>query len=213
MHNMTLAITTRMSDSVVFVVDDDPVLREALASLLRSVGYRVVALGDPDELFSHPLAKRAGCLILDVRLQGCSGFDLQQRLTDSGSRLPIIFITGHGDIPMSVRAMKAGATDFLTKPFRSQALIDAVASALTGYAEYLEQQRAVDVLRKRFDCLTPRERQVMGGVANGFLNKQIASQLEVSEITVKLHRANMMRKLHASTVADVVRASHQLQLP
>ncbi|MDH0748893.1 response regulator [Pseudomonas sp. GD03842] len=212
MQNMMVATATRMDEPVVFVVDDDPVLSGALASLLRSVGHHVVALGDPEELFLHPLAGQAACLILDVRLQGYSGFDLQRRLSDAGSRLPVIFITGYGDIPMSVRAMKAGAVDFLTKPFSSQDLIDAVARALAVYAEYLQKQEAVDALRRRFECLTPRERQVMGGVANGFLNKQIASQLEVSEITVKLHRANMMKKMHVRTVADVVRASRQLEL-
>ena len=163
-------------------------------------------------MLADPLAQKAGCLILDVRLQGYSGFDLQQRLTEANNRMPIIFITGHGDIPMSVRAMKAGATDFLTKPFRSQDLIDAVAVAVASYREFLEAQREIDTLRMRFECLTPREKQVMGGVVKGLLNKQIASHLGVSEITVKLHRANMMRKLQARSIADVVRAGHQLEL-
>lgn len=212
MHNLTSSMPPAMSAPIVFVVDDDQVLSGAVASLLKSVGYSVREFAGPNEVLAHPLVGIAGCLILDVRLQGYSGFELQQRLLESGSRLPIIFITGYGDIPMSVRAMKAGAANFLTKPFRSQDLIDAVTEALAGHYEYLEKQRAVDSLRRRFECLTPRERQVMGGVVNGSLNKQIASDLDVSEITVKLHRANMMRKMRANTIADVVRAGHQLEL-
>jgi len=197
---------------IVFIVDDDSVLSGSIASLLKSVGYDTKAFAGPEDMLAHPLAQKAGCLILDVRLQGSSGLDLQQQLAESQNRVPIIFMTGHGDIPMSVRAMKAGAADFLTKPFRSQDLIDAVAIAVASHSEFLEKQREIDALRKRFECLTPREKQVMGGVVKGRLNKQIASDLEVSEITVKLHRANMMRKLDARSVADVVRAGHQLEL-
>ncbi|MFJ3486037.1 response regulator transcription factor [Pseudomonas sp. NPDC090202] len=212
MYQSISSKTVQSSEPIVFVVDDDPVLRGAVASLLKSVGYQVRDFSGPEGMLEHPLAEKAGCLILDVRLQGYSGLDLQQRLAETDNRLPIIFMTGHGDIPMSVRAMKAGAADFLTKPFRAQDLIDAVAVAVASHCEFLEKQRAVDSLRKRFECLTPREKQVMVGVVNGFLNKQIASQLQVSEITVKLHRANMMRKLHARSIADVVRAGHQLAL-
>lgn len=212
MYHSTSSRTAQTNAPVVFIVDDDLVLSGSVASLLSSVGYNTKAFSGPEDMLAHPLAHKAGCLILDVRLQGYSGFDLQQRLAKADNRMPIIFMTGHGDIPMSVRAMKAGAADFLTKPFRSQDLIDAVAVAVASHCEFLEAQREIDSLRKRFECLTPREKQVMGGVVKGFLNKQIAGHLEVSEITVKLHRANMMRKLHARSIADVVRAGHQLEL-
>lgn len=212
MLNLSSSTPPTISATMVFVVDDDQVLSGAVASLLKSVGYSVKEFSNPNEVLEDPLVAMAGCLILDVRLKGYSGFELQQRILESGSRLPIIFITGHGDIPMSVRAMKAGAANFLTKPFRSQDLIDAVTEALAGYHEYIEKQVAFDSLRKRFDCLTPRERQVMCGVVYGLLNKQIASDLDVSEMTVKLHRANMMRKMGVNTIADVVRAGHQLEL-
>ncbi|MBD8123639.1 response regulator transcription factor [Pseudomonas lutea] len=212
MPTFTSSKPSLINAQVVFVVDDDEVLRLAVASLLRSVGYNVREFSDPNEMLAHSLAAVAGCLVLDVRLQGYSGFDLQHRLSQSGNRMPIIFITGYGDIPMSVRAMKAGAANFLTKPFRSQELIDAVHDAVAIHEDYVEKQRAIESLRKRFECLTPRERQVMGGVVSGFLNKQIASDLDVSEITVKLHRANMMRKMHVNTIADVVRAGHQLEM-
>jgi len=212
MSGFTSSMPSLMSAPVVFVVDDDEVVCRAVASLLRSVGYNVQAFSGPNEMLAHPMAGVAGCLVLDVRLQGYSGFDLQHRLSQSGNRMPIIFMTGYGDIPMSVKAMKAGAANFLTKPFRSQELIDAVHDAIAIHKDYVEKQRAVDSLRKRFECLTPRERQVMGGVVNGSLNKQIASDLDVSEITVKLHRANMMRKMHVNTIADVVRAGHQLEI-
>jgi FixJ family two-component response regulator len=212
MYHSTSSRNWESNAPVVFIVDDDSVLSSSIASLLSSVGYNAKAFSRPEDMLADPLAQKAGCLILDVRLQGYSGFDLQQRLTEANNRMPIIFITGHGDIPMSVRAMKAGATDFLTKPFRSQDLIDAVAVAVASYREFLEAQREIDTLRMRFECLTPREKQVMGGVVKGLLNKQIASNLGVSEITVKLHRANMMRKLQARSIADVVRAGHQLEL-
>lgn len=212
MHTFTSSTLPPTGAPIVFVVDDDEVVSGAVASLLKSVGYNVRAFSGPNEMLADPFAGLAGCLVLDVRLQGYSGFDLQQRLSESGSRLPIVFMTGHGDIPMSVRAMKAGAANFLTKPFRSQDLIDAVTEAVATYQAYLEKQRALDSLRKRFECLTPRERQVMAGVVKGSMNKQIAGDLAVSEITVKLHRANMMRKMHANTIADVVMAGHQLQL-
>ena len=212
MRNFNSSEPAMKNAPIVFVVDDDEVVCRAVVSLLRSVGYNVKEFSDPNEMLVHPSARVAGCLVLDVRLQGYSGFDLQHRLSESGNNPPIIFITGHGDIPMSVRAMKAGAANFLTKPFRSQDLIDAVQEAIAVHESYLEKQRAVDSLRKRFECLTPRERQVMGGVVKGSLNKQIASDLDVSEITVKLHRANMMRKMHASTIADLVRAGYHLEL-
>jgi FixJ family two-component response regulator len=213
MHQSNVSRAAQTHAPIVFIVDDDSVLSGAVASLLKSVGYNTRAFSGPEDMFADPLAGKAQCLVLDVRLQGYSGFDLQQRLTESDNHMPIIFMTGHGDIPMSVRAMKAGAADFLTKPFRSQDLIDAVATAVASHSEFVEKQCEIDSLRSRFECLTPREKQVMGGVVKGLLNKQIAGHLKVSEITVKLHRANMMRKLHARSIADVVRAGHQLELP
>lgn len=212
MYHLTSPSTAQVNAPVVLIVDDDSVLSGSVASLLKSVGYDTRVFSGPEDMLAHPLARKAGCLILDVRLQGSSGFDLQQRLAESENRVPIIFMTGHGDIPMSVRAMKAGAADFLTKPFRSQDLIDAVAVAVASHSEFVEKQIEMDALRQRFECLTPREKQVLAGVVKGRLNKQIAGDLAVSEITVKLHRANMMRKLGARSIADVVRAGHQLEL-
>jgi len=197
---------------VVFVVDDDDVLRGALGSLLRSVGYTVAEFSSPQDMLDHPLADSAGCLLLDVRLQGYSGFDVQLALSESGSGMPIIFMTGHGDIPMSVRAMKAGAVDFFAKPFRQQDLLDSVARAVEDHRQRVEKQRNLQLMRHRFESLTPREKQVMRGVVDGLLNKQIAGNLEISEITVKLHRANTMRKMGVGTLADLVRAGRQLAL-
>lgn len=196
----------------VFVVDDDEVLCGAVASLLRSVGYQVKEFSTPEAMLAHPLAKVAGCLILDVRLRGQSGFDVQQQLSDAGIGMPIIFMTGHGDVPMSVRAMKAGAADFFAKPFRQQDLLDAVAKALESHQLSLEKSHRLDTLRSRFELLTPREKQVMCGVVHGLLNKQIAGDLELCEITVKQHRANMMRKMRTSNLATLVRAGYDLKL-
>lgn len=197
---------------IVFVVDDDEVLCGAVASLLRSVGYQVNEFSNPQAMLAHPLAKVAGCLILDVRLRGQSGFDVQAQLTESGIDVPVIFMTGHGDVPMSVRAMKAGAVDFFAKPFRQQDLLDSVASALDVYRLSLEKNQRLESLRARFELLTPREKQVMCGVVHGLLNKQIASDLDLCEITVKQHRANMMRKMRFPNLASLVRAGYDLKL-
>jgi FixJ family two-component response regulator len=195
---------------IVLVVDDDEAIREALTDLLRSVGIEAKGYGSTRELLDAPETDRPGCLILDVRLPGLSGLDLQAQLARSGSTRPIIFMTGHGDIPMSVRAMKAGAIDFLTKPFRDQDMLDAVAAAIE---KDLAQRREAGVAKEvaaQAATLTPREAEVMAAVVKGLMNKQIAGQLGISEITVKLHRGHVMRKMGVRSVADLVRKAELL---
>jgi len=197
---------------VVFIIDDDAPLRDALSSLLRSVGMQAVAYGATPEFLRHPLPDAPCCLLLDVRLQGSSGLDFQDELQRRDIALPIVFMTGHGDIPMSVRAMKAGAIDFLPKPFREQDLLDAVAAALARDTERRASVEAASALSARFATLTPREREIMGLAASGLMNKQIAGTVGTSEITVKIHRANAMRKMQAKTFADLVRMAEALGL-
>ncbi len=192
-------------DPVVFVVDDDPSMREALNSLFRSVGLRVEVFGSAPELLQAKLPEVASCLVLDIRLPKRSGLDFQSELAKSEIRIPIIFITAHGDVPMSVRAMKAGAVDFLTKPFRDQDLLDAVATAIERDRARREEEKGVTALKALFESLTPREREVMGLVTAGLMNKQIAGEIGVSEITVKIHRGHVMRKMGARSLADLVR--------
>ena len=194
-------------ESRVFVIDDDASVRQALISLLQSVGLNVEAFGSPADFFKRRTAKdiAAACLILDVRLPGVSGLDFQAELAKSDTHLPIIFISGHGDIPMTVRAMKAGAVEFLTKPFREQDLLEAVQLALQRDRDRRIEQRAVLQIRARFEALTPREQEVVGLVTAGLMNKQVAAELGVSEVTVKLHRGNVMKKMGARSLADLVR--------
>jgi len=186
-------------ESQVFVIDDDASVRQALTSLLQSVGLNVEAFGSPADFFKRRTAKdiAAACLVLDVRLPGVSGLDFQAELAKSDTHLPIIFISGHGDIPMTVRAMKAGAVEFLTKPFREQDLLDAVQLALQRDRDRRIEDRAVLQTRARFDALTPREQEILGLVTAGLMNKQVAAELGVSEITVKVHRGNVMKKMGA----------------
>lgn len=200
------------TQAVVFIIDDDAPLREALSSLLRSVGMQAVAYGATPEFLRHPLPDTPCCLLLDVRLQGSSGLDFQGELARRDIALPIVFMTGHGDIPMSVRAMKAGAVDFLPKPFLEQDLLDAVAAALARDTERRAAVQAASALGARFATLTPREREIMGLAASGLMNKQIAGAVGTSEITVKIHRANAMRKMQARTFADLVRMAEALGL-
>lgn len=198
---------------IVYVVDDDKAMRESLDSLIRSIGFRVSAFASGTEFFN---AKRDGapsCLILDVRLPGLGGLDLQRELNRAGVDVPIIFITGHGDIPMTVKAMKAGAIEFLTKPFREQDLLDAISQAILRDSENRRSRGKVVELQTRFEKLTPREREVMQWVVAGMLNKQIAYRLGVSEITVKTHRSQVVQKMQAGSVADLVRMSEKLNLP
>lgn len=197
--------------SIVYVVDDDLSMREALVDLFRSMRMEAVAFESAADFLDRADLARPGCILLDVRLPGLSGLDFQAQLEQMGSRLPIIFMTGFGDIPMSVRAMKAGAVDFLTKPFRNQDILDAVTAAIERNAAERKEAAATEAVVALAQSLTPREREVMRAVVKGLMNKQIAYDLGISEITVKLHRGNVMRKMQAKSLADLVRLAEIAQ--
>jgi FixJ family two-component response regulator len=203
---------TAATTPIVFIVDDDSSVREGLRALFRSVGLRVEVFGSAAEFLQHKAPNSASCLVLDIRLPGVSGLDFQPQLLKANIRTPIIFMTGHGDIPMSVRAMKAGAVDFLAKPFRDQDMLDAVAAAIQRDQQVRETAGATEVLRSAYASLSPREQEVMTLVTSGLLNKQIAERLGRSVITIKVHRGNVMRKMGAKTVVELVRMAEALEL-
>lgn len=198
---------------IVFIVEDDISFREALKRLFRTVDLRTEVFGSASELLQYELPDVPGCLILDVRLPGVSGLDIQSELAKANIHIPIIFMTGHGDIPMSVRAMKAGAVDFLTKPFRDQDILDAVIAAINRDRLRREKEREVSGLQAHFESLSAREREIMALVTTGLMNKQVAAEVGLSEITVKIHRGNVMKKMGAKTLADLVRMAEALHLP
>jgi FixJ family two-component response regulator len=198
-------------DPIVFVIDDDRMIREGLQSLINSVGLRVAAFASAQDFLAAQRPDAPACLVLDVRMPGLSGLDLQQKLTQGAIMVPIIFLTGHGDIPMSVRAMKEGAHEFLTKPVRGQDLLDAIQKAIASDRELRRERQEWNQIRARFDALTPREKEVLDLVVAGLLNKQIADRLGMSELTVKTHRAHVMEKTQAESLAHLVRMSEKLK--
>ena len=201
---------TSAEQPIVFVIDDDESMRRALTNLFQSVGLRVEVFGSALELLQSSLPDVASCLVLDVRLPGLSGLDFQTELAKANIHIPIIFMTGHGDIPMTVRAMKAGAVDFLTKPFRHQEMLDAVATAIERDRKRRKDEKMISNAQALFETLTPRERDVLALVAAGFMNKQIAAEFGIAEITVKIHRGHIMKKMGTRSLADLVRIAEML---
>jgi FixJ family two-component response regulator len=201
---------TGTRESVVFIVEDDASMRRALTNLFQSVGLGVEVFGSAAEMLQNKLPDVASCLVLDIRLPGLSGLDFQTELTKANIHIPVIFMTGHGDIPMTVRAMKGGAVDFLTKPFRDQDMLDAVVTAIDRDRQRRETDKIIANLRALLETLTPREREILTLVSSGLMNKQIAAELGLAEITVKIHRGHIMRKMGSKSLADLVRKAEML---
>jgi FixJ family two-component response regulator len=197
---------------VIAIVDDDPSVREGLSSLIRSAGLKVETFASAQEFLARPSADAPSCLVLDLQLPGLSGLDLQKRMAEAGLEIPIVFLTGHGNIPASVQAMKAGAVEFLTKPFDDQELLDAIHEAVERDRHIRQQNAEMRDLRNRYESLTAREQEVMQQVVSGLLNKQIAGELKITEFTVKIHRGRVMRKMHADSLADLVRMAENLRI-
>ena len=200
----------RESEAVIAIVDDDPWVRDGLQRLIRSAGWRAETFASAQDFLSRPGTEEPSCLVLDLQLPGLSGLDLQKRMAEVGLEIPIVFLTGHGDIPASVQAMKAGAVEFLTKPVDDQKLLQAIQEAIERDRRTREQHAEVRELRDRYESLTPREQEVMQQVVSGLLNKQIAAELNITEVTVKFHRGHIMRKMRADSLADLVRMAESL---
>ena len=204
---------TPADDATVFVIDDDARMRAAMERLLKSIGLHVESFAAPKDFLVRRLPDGPSCLVLDVRLPGMSGLDVPRKLAEAGVQIPVIFVTGHGDIPMTVKAMKSGAVEFLTKPFRDQDLVDAIYQALERERETRQQQRDIQELKVRYETLTAREREVMGLLVSGMMTKQIASRLGTSEITAQVHRGQVMRKMQANSPAELGRIAEKLKIP
>ena len=201
------------SNAIIAIVDDDPSAREGLQALIRSAGWRAETFASAQDFLDRPGAEAPSCLVLDLQLPGLSGLDLQKRMAEGGVEIPIVFLTGHGNIPASVKAMKAGAVEFLTKPFDEQELLQAVQEAIERNRFTRQRHAEVRELRDRYESLTTREQQVMQQVVSGLLNKQIAAELNITEFTVKIHRGHVMRKMRADSLADLVRMANHLGIP
>jgi FixJ family two-component response regulator len=204
---------TPADDATVFVIDDDARMRAAMERLLKSIGLRVESFAAPKDFLVRKLPDGPSCLVLDVRLPGMSGLDVPSKLAEAGVQIPVIFVTGHGDIPMTVKAMKSGAVEFLTKPFRDQDLVDAIYQALEREREIRQQQHDIQELKVRYETLTAREREVMGLLVSGMMTKQIASRLGTSEITAQVHRGQVMHKMQANSPVELGRMAERLKLP
>jgi len=202
----------RQPNAVIAIVDDDPSVREGLSALIRSAGLQAASFASAKEFLDRPGAEAPSCLVLDLQLPGLSGLDLQKRMAEAGMEIPIVFLTGHGDIPASVQAMKAGAVEFLTKPFDEQDLLQAIQEAIERDRQARHQHAEMRELQNRFESLTAREQEVMQQVVSGLLNKQVAAELNITEYTVKIHRGRVMRKMHAQSLADLVRMAENLEV-